>query len=142
MSIFQVHKHFNSRDLIFTRTKWYNSRSLDLFLLTSHASTSLQESPSAPSVLQTAYAKGSMVSSVIFEPILPSPLAFTVLPLLHYTKRKQSQFKKKKINLIKISIITYIILATGIDQRTYGIELVIISTLQCSIILRFCFAKR
>ena len=55
-----------------------------LYLLTSHRSTSAQESPSTPSVLQTAYAKGSTVSSVISEPILPPiPLTLTLLPLLH-----------------------------------------------------------
>ena len=75
-------KRFSSRNSI--EDKYYNSISLYLYLLTSHRSTSAQESPSTPSVLQTAYAKGSTVSSVISEPILPPiPLTLTLLPLLH-----------------------------------------------------------
>ena len=42
------------------------------FLLTSHCSTSAHESPSTPSVLQTANANGSTVSSVISEPTILS----------------------------------------------------------------------
>ena len=72
------------KDLIFRRAKYCNSRSIDLFIITSHCSTSSQESPSTPSVLQTAYAKGSTVSSVISEPILShsSPL-IEIQPVLH-----------------------------------------------------------
>merc|ERR1712008_234804 len=58
------------------------SKGRSLQYIASHSSTSAQESPSTPSVLQTAYAKGSMVSSVITEPILPRPVKVPVLPLL------------------------------------------------------------
>ena len=78
-SIF-LSKCFNSRN--FTCNKHLDFIFSYLFLLTSHSSTSAQESPSTPSVLQTAYAKGSMVSSVITEPIRPKP-RLTLLLLLH-----------------------------------------------------------
>ena len=74
---------------------------LYIFLLTSHCSTSAHESPSTPSVLQTAYAKGSTVSSVISEPILPTPLTPTVFPLLHYTNGKNVNIRKK-LGIMKI----------------------------------------
>merc|ERR1719203_2766914 len=54
------------------------SKGRSLQYIASHRSTSAQDSPSTPSVLQTAYAKGSTVSSVITEPILPRPTS-TVL---------------------------------------------------------------
>ena len=79
------------------------SISIFLQLLTSHSSTSAQVSPSTPSVLQTAYAKGSTVSSVITEPILPRPLTPTVFPLLHYNNKKHVNVRKK-INAVKILI--------------------------------------
>ena len=93
-------------------------------------------------MLQTAYAKGSTVSSVISEPILPRPVKVPVLPLLHYTKRKHVNVRKKYINIVKNLIITYIMFAAGIGQRTYGIEVVIISKLQRLIMLTFCFVKK
>ena len=79
-------------------------------------------------MLQTAYAMGSTVSSVISEPILPTPLTPTVFPLLHYNNKKHVNVRKK-INAVKI-LITYIISAAGISQRTYEIEVVVISDLQ------------
>ena len=97
---------FNSRN--FTINKHFDFIFSHLFLLTSHSSTSAQESPSTPSVLQTAYAKGSMVSSVITEPILPRPLTDQIFPLLHYNNRKHVNVRKK-ISAVKI-LITYIFL--------------------------------
>ena len=90
-------------------------------------------------MLQTAYAKGSTVSSVISEPILPRPVKVPVLPLLHYTKRKHVNVRKKYINIVKNLIITYIMFAAGIGQRTYGIEVASTSKLQQLIIVTFCF---
>ena len=123
---FLTKKSFNSRNS--TNGKYFNFVSSYLQLLTSHSSTSAQVSPSTPSVLQTAYAKGSTVSSVITEPILPRPLTPTVFPLLHYNNRKHVNVRKK-INAVKI-LITYIIFAASIGQRTYiveAVEVVVIS---------------
>ena len=86
---------FNSRNA--TNGKYFNLIPSYLQLLTSHSSTSAQESPSTPSVLQTAYAMGSTVSSVISEPILPTPLTPTVFPLLHYNN-------KKHVNVLSSSV--------------------------------------
>ena len=66
--------------------------------------------------------------SVITEPILPRPLTPTVFPLLHYNNRKHVTVILK-INAVKF-LITYIIFAAGISQRTYiveAVEVVVIS---------------
>merc|ERR1711971_117307 len=83
------------------------SKGRSLQYIASHRSTSAQESPSTPSVLQTAYAKGSTVSSVISEPILPRP-TFTVLLLLQPCLQQASVKEPnnpKKVKMIAVFIV-------------------------------------
>merc|ERR1719203_539417 len=84
------------------------SKGRSLQYITSHSSTSAQVSPSTPSVLQTAYAKGSTVSSVITEPILPRPLTPTVFPLLQLFLQQASVKEPnnpKKVKIMKVFIV-------------------------------------
>merc|ERR1711971_896727 len=85
------------------------SKGRSLQYASSHCSTSAQESPSTPSVLQTAYAKGSTVSSEISEPILPTgiPLTPTLLLLLQFFWQQalvKEPNNPKKVKMIAVFI--------------------------------------